>query len=65
MFAERRRVLITGASRGIGEAMVRLFTTEGYAVTALDAPEAETDLRALVTQIGAEALSLDITAVDA
>ena len=65
MFAERRRVLITGASRGIGEAMVRLFTTEGYAVTALDTPEAETDLRALVTQIGAEALSLDITAVDA
>lgn len=62
---EPRRVLITGASRGIGEAMARLFSAEGYAVTALDAPGAETDLRVLADQIGAEALSLDITAADA
>lgn len=62
---ERRRVLITGASRGIGEAVARLFAAEGHAVTALDAPGAEADLRRLATEIGAEALSLDITAADA
>ena len=65
MVAEPRRILITGASRGIGEAMARLFAAEGHAVTALDAPGAEVDLRALAAQIGAEALSLDITADDA
>jgi len=63
--ADRRRVLITGASRGIGAAMARLFAADGWAVTALDAPVAQADLRALAAQIGAQALSVDITAADA
>lgn len=60
-----RRVLVTGASRGIGEAVTRLFVTEGAQVVALDVAGAAEGLSALKAELGVETLALDITVPDA
>ena len=60
-----RRVLVTGASRGIGEAITRLFGAEGAQVVALDVAGAAEGLSALKAELGVETLALDITAPDA
>ena len=60
-----RRVLVTGASQGIGEAIIRLFAAEGAQVTALDLPGAQVRLTYLAAEIGVEPLLLDITAPNA
>jgi 3-oxoacyl-[acyl-carrier protein] reductase len=57
--------LVTGASRGIGEAIARVMARDGAHVIGLDVPQAESDLDAVTGEIGGSSLALDITADEA
>lgn len=60
-----RTALVTGASRGIGEAIAQVLARDGATVICLDVPAQETDLKKVADRIGGRALTLDITAPDA
>jgi 3-oxoacyl-[acyl-carrier protein] reductase len=53
--------LVTGASRGIGEAIAEVLARDGAHVVGLDVPALEDDLRAVTSRLGGSALALDIT----
>jgi 3-oxoacyl-[acyl-carrier protein] reductase len=57
--------LVTGASRGIGESIARTLTRDGAKVVGVDVPQMASELQELMNELGGEALTLDITAVDA
>lgn len=57
--------LVTGASRGIGEAIARVLARDGAHVVGLDVPQAEADLEGVIGDIGGSSLAADITAADA
>jgi 3-oxoacyl-[acyl-carrier protein] reductase len=57
--------LVTGASRGIGESIARTLTRDGARVVGVDVPQMASELQELMNELGGEALTLDITAVDA
>jgi 3-oxoacyl-[acyl-carrier protein] reductase len=57
--------LVTGAARGIGEAIARVLARDGAHVVGLDIPPAADDLAAVMGEIGGSSLPLDITAADA
>jgi 3-oxoacyl-[acyl-carrier protein] reductase len=57
--------LVTGAARGIGEAIAEVLARDGAHVVALDVPGMSSELETVVRRLGGSSLALDITGSDA
>jgi 3-oxoacyl-[acyl-carrier protein] reductase len=57
--------LVTGAARGIGEAIASVLARDGAHVVGVDVPAQATELEAVARRIGGSPLSVDITGDDA
>lgn len=60
-----RKILVTGASRGIGAAVAGVLARDGADLYCLDVPQSLAELQAVAGNLGAKALPLDITADNA
>ena len=60
-----KTALVTGASRGIGEAIADVLARDGAHVVCLDIPAQEADLKRVAGRIGGSVLPLDITSAEA
>ncbi len=59
------RALVTGASRGIGEAIATVLHRDGAELVLLDVPALSANLKAVAERLDAETIELDITDDDA
>ena len=57
--------LVTGASRGIGEAIADTLARDGATVVGVDVAPMETDLNKVMTRLNGKAVIADITSADA
>jgi 3-oxoacyl-[acyl-carrier protein] reductase len=60
-----KKVLVTGASRGIGASIAEVMAREGATVICLDVPQAQPGLDEVAAKLGGTAIALDIGAEDA
>lgn len=56
-----KKILVTGASRGIGAAVAALLVRDGASVYCLDVPSSLSELQKVAGNLGGHALPLDIT----
>jgi 3-oxoacyl-[acyl-carrier protein] reductase len=60
-----KTALVTGASRGIGEAIARVLHRDGATVVGVDVPPLADDLQTLMKELAGDWIALDITGKDA